>query len=36
VTGTPTIRIDGEDYDASTPDALNARIQTILGDTPNL
>jgi hypothetical protein len=36
VTGTPTIRVNGEDYDASTPDALNARIQTILGDTPNL
>lgn len=36
VTGTPTIRINGEDYELSTPDALAAQIQAILGDMPNL
>lgn len=31
VTGTPTVRINGEDYQFSTPDALVAKIKTITG-----
>ena len=31
IKGTPTVRINGEDYDPSTPDALVARIKQITG-----
>jgi protein-disulfide isomerase len=34
VTGTPTVRINGEDYEYSTPDALVAKIKEIVGDLP--
>ena len=34
VTGTPTVRINGEDYQFSTPDALVAKIKEIVGDIP--
>jgi protein-disulfide isomerase len=34
VTGTPTVRINGEDYKFSTPDALVAKIKEIVGDIP--
>jgi protein-disulfide isomerase len=33
---TPSIRINGEDYDPSTPDALVAKIKEIVGDVPGL
>jgi protein-disulfide isomerase len=33
---TPTIRINGEDYTPSTPDALVSRIREIVGDAPGL
>lgn len=33
---TPTIRINGEDYDPSTPKALIAKIKEIVGDVPGL
>ena len=33
---TPTIRINGEDYEYSTPDALVAKIKEIVGDVPAL
>lgn len=33
---TPTIRINGEDYSPSTPDALIAKIKEIVGDVPGL
>ncbi len=36
VTGTPTIRINGEEYDPSTPDALVTKIEEIVGDVPGL
>jgi protein-disulfide isomerase len=36
VTGTPTVRINGEDYKFSTPDALVAKIKEIVGDVPGL
>ncbi len=36
VTGTPTIRINGEDYKPTTPDALVAKIKEIVGDVPGL
>ncbi|MCW2551670.1 MAG: hypothetical protein JWR78_1451 [Mycobacterium sp.] len=36
VTGTPTVRINGEDYKFSTPDALVAKIKEIVGDIPGL
>ena len=36
VTGTPTIRINGEDYSFSAPDALVAKIKGIVGDVPGL
>lgn len=36
VTGTPTVRINGEDYQFSTPDALVAKIKEIVGDVPGL
>jgi protein-disulfide isomerase len=36
VRSTPTIRINGEDYSPSTPDALIARIEEIVGNVPAL
>jgi len=36
VKSTPTIRINGEDYSPSTPDALVAKIEEIVGDVPGL
>ena len=33
---TPTIRINGEDYNPTTPDALVAKIKEIVGDVPGL
>jgi protein-disulfide isomerase len=36
VTHTPTVRINGDDYDLSTPDALVARIKEIVGEVPGL
>jgi protein-disulfide isomerase len=36
VNSTPTIRINGEDYSPSTPDALIAKIEEIVGDVPAL
>ncbi|MEU0494261.1 thioredoxin domain-containing protein [Mycobacterium sp. NPDC006124] len=34
ITGTPTVRINGEDYQFSTPNALVAKIKEIVGDIP--
>ena len=34
--GTPTIRINGQDYQWSTPDGLVAKIKEIVGDVPGL
>jgi protein-disulfide isomerase len=36
VTHTPTVRINGQDYELSTPDALVAKIKEIVGDVPGL
>ena len=36
VTHTPTVRINGEDYELSTPDAMVARIKEIVGDVPGI
>jgi protein-disulfide isomerase len=36
VTSTPTIRINGEEYSPTTPDALVAKIKGIVGDVPGL
>jgi protein-disulfide isomerase len=36
VNSTPTIRINGEDYDPTTPDALIAKIEEIVGNVPAL
>jgi protein-disulfide isomerase len=36
VNATPTVRINGEDYEYSTPDALVAKIKEIVGDVPNV
>ena len=36
VTHTPTVRINGQDYEPSTPDALVARIKEIVGDVPGI
>jgi protein-disulfide isomerase len=36
VNSTPTIRINGEDYKPSTPDALITKIKEIVGDVPAL
>ena len=36
VTGTPTVRINGEDYQFTTPDALVAKVKEIVGDVPGL
>jgi protein-disulfide isomerase len=36
VNATPTVRINGEDYQYSTPEALVAKIKEIVGDVPGL
>lgn len=36
ITATPTIKINGENYDPSTPDALVAKIKSIVGDVPGI
>lgn len=36
VNATPTVRINGEDYDWTTPEALVAKIKEIVGDVPGL
>jgi protein-disulfide isomerase len=36
IDGTPTVRINGQDYDLSTPDALVARVETIVGNVPGI
>jgi protein-disulfide isomerase len=36
VTHTPTVRINGQDYDLSTPDALVAKIKEIVGPVPGI
>ncbi len=36
IKATPTIRINGEDYQYSTPEELVAKIRTIVGDVPGL
>jgi hypothetical protein len=33
---TPTIKINGDNYDPSTPDALVAKIKGIVGDVPGI
>ncbi len=36
ITATPTIKINGEDYDPSKPDALVSKIKGIVGDVPGI
>jgi protein-disulfide isomerase len=36
INSTPTVRINGEDYQFSTPDALVAKVKEIVGDVPGL
>ena len=36
INATPTVRINGEDYKYSTPDALVAKVKEIVGDVPGL
>jgi protein-disulfide isomerase len=36
VQATPTIRINGQDYETSTPDALVAKVKELVGDVPGL
>lgn len=36
INATPTIKINGDDYDPSTPDALVAKIKSIVGDVPGI
>jgi protein-disulfide isomerase len=36
IQATPTIRINGEDYETSTPDALVAKVKEIVGNLPGL
>jgi protein-disulfide isomerase len=36
IRSTPTVRINGEDYKFSTPDALIAKVKEIVGDVPGL
>ncbi|MBB2991459.1 protein-disulfide isomerase [Mycolicibacterium iranicum] len=36
IKSTPTVRINGEDYQYSTPEALVAKIKEIVGDVPGL
>jgi protein-disulfide isomerase len=36
ISATPTIKINGDEYDPSTPDALVAKIKGIVGDVPGI
>ena len=36
INATPSVRINGEDYEYSTPDALVAKIKEIVGNVPGL
>jgi protein-disulfide isomerase len=36
ITATPTIKINGDDYEPSTPDALVSKIKSIVGDVPGI
>jgi protein-disulfide isomerase len=36
INATPTIKINGDDYDPSTPDALVAKIKGLVGDVPGI
>jgi protein-disulfide isomerase len=36
ITATPTIKINGENYDPSTPAALVTKIKSIVGDVPGI
>lgn len=36
INATPTIKINGEDYEPSTPDALVSKIKSIVGEVPGL
>lgn len=36
INSTPTVRINGEDYQFSTPEALVAKVKEIVGDVPGL
>lgn len=36
IRSTPTVRINGEEYSPSTPDALVAKVKEIVGDVPGL
>ncbi|WP_077090142.1 DsbA family protein [Mycobacterium rhizamassiliense] len=36
ITATPTVKINGENYDPSTPDAFVAKIKSIVGDVPGI
>jgi protein-disulfide isomerase len=36
ISATPTIKINGDEYDPSTPDALVAKIKSIVGDVPGI
>ena len=36
INATPTVRINGEDYKYTTPDALVAKVKEIVGDVPGL
>jgi protein-disulfide isomerase len=36
INATPTIKINGDEYDPSTPDALVAKIKGIVGDVPGI
>jgi protein-disulfide isomerase len=36
INATPTIKINGDDYDPSTPDALVSKIKQIVGDVPGI
>lgn len=36
INATPTIKINGQDYEPSTPDALVSKIRSIVGDVPGI
>ncbi|ORV85248.1 hypothetical protein AWC11_20090 [Mycobacterium interjectum] len=36
INATPTIKINGQDYEPSTPDALVSKIKSIVGDVPGI
>jgi protein-disulfide isomerase len=36
INATPTVRINGEDYEYSTPEALVAKVKEIVGDVPGM